>query len=78
MKSAAEIRPRPTAPPTATPAMAPVASVEDDFEARVYLRLKSWEVIMLTEAPGDGSAVGAIRGVDGVVKHGVSPPMAEE
>lgn len=58
--------------------MAPPASVEDDLEARVYLRLKSWEVMTLTEAPAVGRAVGAVRGEEGVVTQGVSPAMAVE
>ena len=78
MMAAAAMRPRITAPPTAMPAMAPVARVEDDLEPRVYLRLKSSEVITLTEAPADGIAVGGWTGLDGVVKQGVSPSIVEE
>ena len=78
MMDAAAMRPRTTAPPTAIPAMAPVARAEDDLELRVYLRLNSSEVITLTEAPADGTSVGGWTGLEGVVKQGVSPSMAEE
>lgn len=67
-------RPMPTAAPTAVPAMAPVGKVEDDSEAREYLRVKSWEVIRLAEAP---AGVGAVIGEEGVVTQGVSPAKAE-
>ena len=32
----------------------------------------------LTEAPGEERAVGAVRGTEVVVTHGVSPAKAEE
>ena len=38
---AAKARPKPTATPTAIPAMAPVPILEDEEEARVYLKLNS-------------------------------------
>lgn len=74
----ATIRPRAKAPPTAIPAMAPVARVGEDLEPRVYFRLNNWEVITLMEAPGEGSAVGGLTGFEAVVKQGVSPLTAEE
>lgn len=64
----------PAKPPTAMPAIAPVAREEDDLGVpRVYFRVKRWSVIMLTEGPG----VGAMKEKGGVVTQGVAPAISE-